>query len=113
MPEVVLQHALLHGHLRAGIQVLHLAAAAGARVQAEMRTAGPHAQAGFAVDLGEAGLLPVVLLAMGVGADQFGGQGAVDEHDLAVALARHALGVHVHGRDFEPAGRQRVLGFGW
>ena len=37
VPQVVLQHTLFHGHLRGGIQVLHLAAATRPGVQAKVR----------------------------------------------------------------------------
>ncbi len=103
MPEIVFQHALLDGHLGAHVQMLHLAAAAGTGVQTEIRAAGAHALGRFAVDGRQAGGFPVVFLAMGVGTDQFGRQGAVDEYHLAIALAGHALGVHIHGQHLQPA----------
>jgi hypothetical protein len=105
VPQVVFQHPLLDGHLGRHVQVLHLAAAAGPGVQAEVRAAGAHALGRFAVDGRQAGLFPVVLLAVGVGADQLGGQGAIDEHHLAVGLAGHALGIQVQGLHQQP-GRQ-------
>ena len=40
VPQVVFQHALLHSHLRADVQVLHLAATTGTRMQAKVRAAG-------------------------------------------------------------------------
>jgi hypothetical protein len=61
--QVVFQHALLDRHLGGRVQVLHLAAAAGAGVQAEVRAAGPHALAALARDGRHLALLPVVLLA--------------------------------------------------
>ena len=44
VPKVVFEHPLFHCHLRRRFQVLHLATAAGAWVQAEVRTARRHAQ---------------------------------------------------------------------
>jgi predicted dienelactone hydrolase len=107
MPEVVFQHTLLDGDLGRHMQMLHLAATAGAGVQPEIRAAGRHALRGFAVDFSQRGRFPVVLLAMGVGADDFTGQGAVDEDHLAIGLAGYALGIHVHGQHFQPALGQR------
>ncbi|MPN48258.1 hypothetical protein SDC9_195864 [bioreactor metagenome] len=100
MPEVVFQHALLDGHLRGHVHVLHLAAAAGARMQTEVRAAGAHALGRLVMHFREAGGLPVVLLAVHVGGDQLARQRSVDEDYLAVGFAGDALRVHVHGRDF-------------
>ena len=112
MPEIVFQHALLDGHLGAHVQMLHLAAAAGAGMQAEVGAAGAHALGRFAVDGRQAGGFPVVLLAVHVGRDQLGGQSPVDEHHLAIGLAGHALGFHVHGHHFQPAFGQAGVGGG-
>jgi hypothetical protein len=97
VPEVVLQHALLDGHLRGRVQVLHLAAAAGAGVQAEMRAAGAHPLRGLLVDGRDGARLPVVLLAVHVDADHLERQRAFDEHHLAIGLAGNALGLDVEG----------------
>ena len=59
--QVVLQRPLFDGNLRRHVQVLHLAAATGPGVQAEVRAARPHALGRFAVDGRQAGLFPVVL----------------------------------------------------
>ena len=106
-PEVVFQHALLDGHLRGGVQMLHLAAAARARVQAKVRAAGAHALAAFAVHGQQAGGFPVVFLAVHVGRDDFAGQRAFDEDDFAVGAAGDTLRVHVKGLNLKPAFRER------
>ena len=103
VPEVVLQRPLLDGHLGARVQVLHLATAAGTAVQAKVRAAGAHALGGLAVDVRQAGLFPVVLFAVGVGADPLERQGTINEDHLTVGLAGHALGIQVHGLDGKPA----------
>ena len=105
VPQVVFQHALLDGDLRAGFKVLHLAAAARALVQPEMRAARLHAQTGFAVQRGQRGRFPLVLALGDLGADPFAGQRAVDEDHLAVRAAGDALGVQVDRVD-----AQRVFG---
>mmetsp|Transcript_53296 Transcript_53296/g.125193 ORF Transcript_53296/g.125193 Transcript_53296/m.125193 type:complete len:290 (+) Transcript_53296:1107-1976(+) len=102
MPELVLNHALLHGHLRPGLQMLHLAAPAGARVQAEMRAARRHPQRAFLLDLGELALLPVVLAPCNLRLDDLARQGTVDEHHLAVGVVRHALRLKFDAFDLEP-----------
>ncbi|MCY1534651.1 hypothetical protein D9M68_700310 [compost metagenome] len=86
VPEVVFQRTLLHCHLGGSVQVLHLAAAARARVQAEVRAAGAHALRGLAADLRDRALLPVVLAAVDVELHFLEGQCAFDEHDHAVGL---------------------------
>ena len=106
VPQVVLQHALFDGNLRRHVQVLHLAAATGPGVQAEVRAGRPHTLGRFAVDGRQAGLFPVVLLAVGVGADHLGGQCAINEHYLAIRLAGHALGIQVQGLHQQMAVRE-------
>ncbi|MNT63897.1 hypothetical protein D3C72_2017460 [compost metagenome] len=86
--------------------MLHLAAAARTGVQAKMRAARAYALRRLTVDRRQAGLLPVVLFAVGVGRDQLKRQCAVDEDDFAVRLAGDALGVEVHGLHLQPAFRQ-------
>ena len=103
VPEVVFQHPLLDGHLGAHMQVLHLAAAAGTGVQAEMRAAGAYTLRRFAVDRRQAGLLPVVLFAVGVRGDQLERQGTIDEDNLAIGLACNALGIQVERLHLQPA----------
>ena len=71
VPQVVFQCALLDGDLRRRLQVLHLASAAGALVQAEVRTARRHAQIAFGVQFGQRGRFPVVLAPRDLGADPF------------------------------------------
>ncbi|MNV31805.1 hypothetical protein D3C71_1231260 [compost metagenome] len=110
VPEVVFEHALLDGNLGAHVQVLHLAATAGTGVQAKVLAAGAHTLRRFAVNRHQAGLLPVVLFAVGVGGDQLERQGTVDEDHLAVGLAGNALGIQVHGLHLQPAFGQVALG---
>ena len=102
MPEVVFQHALLHRHLRGRVQVLHLAAATGAGMQAEMRAAWRHALGGLLVHRRDRGRFPGILLAMAGGAHPLVRQGPVDEDHLAVGTARHALGIQIHGMHQQP-----------
>ena len=111
VPQVVLQHALLDRHLGADVQVLHLAAAAGALVQAEVRAARAHALRRLPVDRRQRGLLPVVLLAVDLGGHPLERQRAFDEHHLAVGPAGHALRVDVERVHFQPALGQGGLVF--
>ena len=95
VPEVVFQHPLLGSHLGAGMQMLHLAAAAGTTMQAEVRAVGAHALGRFPVDRRDSGLFPVVLFAIGLGTDVFEGQRTFDEHHLAVTFVRNTLRIQI------------------
>ena len=95
MPEVVLQHALLDGDLGGRVQMLHLAAAASACMQAKVRAARLHPLRRFAVDVRERGRFPVVFAAAALGADPFTGQRAFDKHHLAIGPVRHTLRVQI------------------
>ena len=95
MPEVVFQHALLHRHLRAHVQMLHLAAATGARVQAEMRALRRDPLRRFAADFGDHALLPIVLGAVHIALDPLKWQRAFDEDDFAIGAVGNALGFDV------------------
>ncbi len=105
VPEVVFQHALLDRHLGRRIQMLHLAAAASPGVQAKVWATRLHAQGRLAVYRAQVGLFPLVFAAPRFRADPFGGQGAINEHHLAVGAPRHPLGIEVHGIDAQPARR--------
>ena len=89
--ELVFQGPLLDGHLRRRMQMLHLAAAAGAFMQAEMRAVRYHPLRGFAVHLGERALVKTRLAAVDAGAHHLIGQSAVNKHHLAIGTVRHAL----------------------
>ena len=102
VPQVVFQHALLHRHLCRGVQVLHLAAAARPRVQAEVLATRAHALRAFARDGRDLALLPLVLLACHIHLHTLGGQGAFNEHHLAVGAVRHALGFEVQRLHLQP-----------
>jgi hypothetical protein len=106
VPEVVFQHPLLDGHLRSGMQVLHLAAATGARVQAEVRAARPHPLRAFAPQGRHLPLLPVVLAPQDLDLHALGGQCTLNEDDLALAFTSrsvsHALRFEVQRLDFQP-----------
>ncbi len=110
VPQVVFQHTLLHSHLGRFVQVLHLAAATSAGVQAEMRATGTHALRRLVVHRRHHTGLPVVLLAVHVDADLLERQGAFDEDHLAIGPAGDALGIDVEGFHREPAVGQRALG---
>ena len=90
--QVVFEHPLLDGYLRCRVEMLHLAAAAGTGVQAEVRTARSHALRAFAPHRRHHALLPCVLAAAHVHLHLFAGQRAFDEHHLALGIAGHALG---------------------
>ena len=100
--QVVLEHPGLHGHLGGRVQVLHLAAAAGAGVQAEVRAGGLHALRALARQRRHRALLPGVLAARHLHLHALAGQRALDEHHLAVGAARHALGLEVERLDLQP-----------
>ena len=103
VPQVVFEHPLLDGHLGRSLQVLHLAAAAGAGVQTKIRAAWPYALRRLVVNLGDGTLLPVVLFAVHIDRHQLKGQGPFNEHDFAVRAAGDALGIHVQGTHTQPA----------
>ncbi len=110
VPEVVLEHPLLHRDLGGRVQVLHLAATAGARVQAEVRTSRTHTLGGLAMDRRDNAGFPVVLAAMNAGADLLEGQRALDEHDLAIGPMGDALGFDIEGLNEQPV-RRHFTGF--
>jgi len=105
VPQVVLQHPLLHRHLRADVQVLHLAAATGAGMQAEMRAAGLDALGRLMVNRRHRALLPVVLLAVHVRAHHFERERAFHEHHLAIGAVGNALGLDVERLNRQPIRR--------
>jgi len=109
MPEVVLEYPLFDGHLGGGVQVLHLAAAAGTRMQTEMRAAGLDALGGLAPDRSDGALLPVVLATIHIDLHLFERKCALDEYHHAIGLVRHALRLEIERLDLEPF----VEGRGW
>ncbi len=106
MPQVVFERALLDRDLRSRVQVLHLAAAAGAGMQAEMRTRRPHALRTLARRVRERALLPVVLAPVYLYLHPLGRQRAFDEDHLALGVVRHALRFEVERFDLEPFPRR-------
>src|ERR1700750_1513071 len=82
--------------------MLHLAAAARAGVQAEMRAARRHALRALLADRDEVGLLPLLLALDDLDPRLLARQRAVDEHDHALAVVRDALRVEVDAGDLEP-----------
>ena len=88
----------------ADLEVLHLAAAAGA----EVRALGPHALRALAPKRTHLALLPVVLAPADLHLDHFARQRALDEHDLALEVVRHALRLEVDRFDLQPFGRRRL-----
>jgi hypothetical protein len=105
--QLVLQHALLDGELRGGMQVLHRAAP----THAEMRTGGNDALAALALDRQRLRDVVARLAAHATGDDTLAGQRAANEHHLAVE-ARDAPRLEVERVDVEPAGRA-ATGRGW
>jgi hypothetical protein len=95
--EAVLQPALLGRHLRALVGVLRGAAAADTEVRAARRApagGGLENRAGAAdLELG--------LLLENPDRRAFPGQGAFDEHDLALRVARHPAALGIEGVDAE------------
>ena len=110
MPQVVFQHPLLDGHLGRGVQVLHLAAAARARVQAKVRTAGTHTLRTFTRNSAHVARFPIVLLARDADLHPFARQGTFDEDHLALPFGlpvfqgamRHSLCFEVERFDLQP-----------
>src|SRR6266480_7163702 len=83
--QVVLQAALLRGHLRRGIGVLRRAAAA----HAEVRTARRAAAGGLAQYSHGSAEVEFRFLLENPAGDALAGQCAFDEHDLAFEVARN------------------------
>ena len=102
--QVVFQYPLLDRHLGMAVQVLHLAAAASASMQSEMRTCRTNPQRALAPHRRHHPLLPLVLAPADLYLHFFARQGAFDEHDLAFGIAAHALGVEVNRVDAQPFG---------
>jgi hypothetical protein len=96
MLQPILQSTLLHGNLCAGVQVLHLAAAAGTRVQTEVRATRSRSQRALTPQRDERALLPLVLSPADLNLDFLTRQGTLDEDDLPFAVAGNALGFQVN-----------------
>ena len=111
VPELVFQGALLDRHLRRRVQMLHFAAAAGARMQAKMRASRAHALRRFVVNLGQRAFVKTVFNAVDVRAHHLKRQGAVDKHHFAVFAVGHALAFQVQAAHRQ-APRGRVGGGG-
>ena len=109
--QVVFQHPLLDGDLRADVQVLHLAAAAGAGVHAEMRTGRPHALGRLVVHHQQRGLFKAAFLAVHIGRHLLERQRAFNENDLAVGAMGNALRLDVERFDSQQV-KRIVPGFG-
>jgi hypothetical protein len=105
VPQVVLQHPLLDGHLRTDVQVLHLAAAARTLVQAKVRAIRAHALGRLAVDFGQRALLKTVFLAVDLALTCSKGKRPVNEHHLAIRPVGHTLGFQVKRLHQEPIRR--------
>ena len=95
VPQVVFQHTLFDRDLRHAIQMLHLAAAAGAWVQAKIRATRSHTLGRLFQQGLQTALLPLVLFAVHIDGHHFKRQSAFDEHHFAVGTVRHALGVQI------------------
>jgi hypothetical protein len=77
------------------MQVLHLAAAAGTGMQAEMRARRPHPLRTLAPQRTQRGLLPLVLALVDLDLRLLAGQGTLDEDHLAFVVVGDALGLDV------------------
>ena len=110
VPEVVFQHALFDCHLGPYVQMLHLAAAAGAFMQAEVRAGRLHPLGGFGVDLGERAFLETGFAAVHLCTYHLKGQSAFNEYHLAIGAVGHALGFEIEGFHSQPAFWQRLGG---
>ena len=97
VPEVVFQHPLLDSHLRTHMEVLHLAAAARAGMQAEVRASRAHALRGLAMNSHHHRFFKAALLAVHIGGHPFKRQRTLNEHNLAVCPVGNALRFHVQG----------------
>ncbi|TSE18633.1 hypothetical protein Tigna_02507 [Tepidimonas ignava] len=103
--QVVFQRTLLDRHLRAGVDVLHFAAAARARMQAEVGAARRHPQRRGAVDRDGLGGFPLWFAPRHTHLGPLAGQGAFDKHHLALGTAPHAVRFQVDGVDRHRLGR--------
>ena len=90
VPERVFQHLLLKGDLRRRIKVLHGAAAAAPRPDAEVGAFGHHAQRRFLMDFRHAADFEFGLVAEAFVGNVFAGQGAFHENHLAVVVSHAA-----------------------
>ena len=101
MPEIVFQHALLHGNLGRRLQMLHGAATA----RAEIVAARLDPQRGLTVQRGHLAGFPLRFLAIGLETDPLAGQRTFDEDDLALRAIlvfemTNAAPVHIERLDF-------------
>ncbi len=101
--EAVLQPALLGGHLGAGVRVLGDAAAAAA----EVGTARLSPAEGGLEDAGSLRQLELALVAYFPGLHPLGAEGALDEDDLALGIARDATALGVQRQDVQDFQRDR------
>ncbi|MNN23904.1 hypothetical protein D3C81_1373160 [compost metagenome] len=112
MPEIVFQHALLDGQLRASVQVLHRATAA----HAEMLATRVHTHHRGLFHLHQMGLLVARLAAETAIADRLAWQRALDEDHFArrailIDQAADAARLHVEAFDLDNRfGRRRSCG---
>ena len=102
VPQTVFERALLDRDLRSRVQVLHLAAATGAGVQAEMRAGRAHPLRTLALQCRQRGLLPLLLAPVDAHLHRLARQRALDEYDLAFAVMGHALRFEVERLDLQP-----------
>src|SRR5580698_8270074 len=113
MREIVFKHALLDGNLRAHIEVLHRATAAGAK-ELTLRLGADHA---FTQHIDHFRLFETWLATVAQIGDALAGQCALDENHLAwgavfVDGATYAARFHVERFDFQNWGYNRRAGHG-
>ena len=106
MPQVVFHDTLLDRHLGRHMQMLHLAATTGTRMQTEMRAAWLHALRRLACNRRDRTLFPIVLLATDLDRHALERQGALNKDDLAVGPVRHPLRLQVQRLHQQPLGRR-------
>jgi hypothetical protein len=92
---------LFDGQLGHGLQVLHLAAATGARVQTKVRAFGLHPLRALVQHSLQSTLLPLVFAAVNDGAHPLTRQRTFDKHHLALFTVTNTLGIVVERLDIE------------
>jgi len=75
--------------------MLHLAAATGAFMQTKMWTRWTHPLRRLTVNLAERSLFETAFAAVDAGADDFKGQGTLNEYHLAITLMGNPLSLQV------------------
>ncbi|OIQ72169.1 hypothetical protein GALL_462070 [mine drainage metagenome] len=108
VPQSVFKNPLFDRNLGAAVQVLHLAPATGSGVQTKVRTKRINPLRGFAVNLSQSSLLPVVLMAIDVGTNILKRQCPLNKNNFTVGFSRHAPGLDIQRLDPQPVIRNTI-----